>query len=266
MALVINTNMASLNAQRNLSSSQEKLGDSLRKLSSGVGIDSKSNAAGMAIISRMDSQIRGLNQAARNAQDGISLAQTAEGALGSIQDNMARMRELAVQAANATSATDIGTIDDEFMQLSEENARIINSTSFNNIKLLNGPLNQMFQIGANAGEQIAITTNSPISTTAATLGPNPQSAAQQLSLLDTDLATVSATRAKFGALQSRFESVINNVKISAENQTAAKSRIEDADYAQETAKLTKNQILQQAGTAMLSQANQVPNGVLALLR
>jgi flagellin len=270
MSSTINTNMASLNAQRNLNSSQGALHTSLQRLSSGLRVNSaKDDAAGMAIASRMESQIRGLNQAVRNSSDGISLAQTAEGALGAIQSNMARMRELAVQGANATSNSDVASINAEFTQLNAENQRVIGATSFNNIQLLSSPVTQVFQVGANstAGiDNLTITTNAAITPTSVSLGDSSVSAQAEIAKLDTDIANVASTRALYGAVQSRFESIINNVQIASENQSAARSRIMDTDYAAETANLTRSQILQQAGTAMLAQANQSPNSVMALLR
>jgi flagellin len=270
MPSYINTNLASLNAQRNLNSSQGALHTSLQRLSSGLRVNSaKDDAAGMAIASRMESQIRGLNQAVRNASDGISLSQTAEGALGAIQNNMARMRELAVQGANATSNGDVGSINAEFTQLNAENARIVQGTSFNGIQLLSNPVSQVFQIGANstAGvDSITVSTAAAIAPTSTTLGDTSQSAQAEIAKLDTDIANVASARAQYGSVQSRFESVISNLQIASENQTAARSRIMDTDYAAETASLTRAQILQQAGTAMLAQANQSPNTVLTLLR
>jgi flagellin len=270
MPSFINTNMASLNAQRNLNSSQGALHTSLQRLSSGLRVNSaKDDAAGMAIASRMESQIRGLNQAVRNSSDGISLAQTAEGALGAIQSNMARMRELAVQGANATSNSDVASINAEFTQLNAENARVIEGTSFNNISLLSQPVNQVFQVGANsvAGvDSLTISTSTAIAPTSVSLGDSSVSAQAEIAKLDTDIAQVASTRALYGSIQSRFESVINNVQIASENQSAARSRIMDTDYAAETASMTRAQILQQAGTAMLAQANQSPNSILTLLR
>jgi flagellin len=270
MPSYINTNLASLNAQRNLNASQGALHTSLQRLSSGMRVNSaKDDAAGMAIASRMESQIRGLNQAVRNASDGISLAQTAEGALGAIQVNMARMRELAVQGANATSNSDIASIDAEFTQLNAENTRIIAGTSFNNIQLLSAAVSQVFQIGANSTanvDDITVTTGGAIAPTSTTLGASSTTAQAEITKLDADIAAVATARATFGSVQSRFESVISNLQIAAENQTAARSRIMDTDFAAETANLTRAQILQQAGTAMLAQANQSPNTVLTLLR
>ncbi|TAJ83563.1 MAG: flagellin FliC [Gallionellaceae bacterium] len=270
MPSYINTNLASLNAQRNLSHSQGALQTSLQRLSSGLRVNSaKDDAAGMAIASRMESQIRGLNQAVRNASDGISLAQTAEGALGAIQVNMARMRELAVQGANATSNADVATIDAEFTQLNAENQRVISATTFNGIALLSAAVSQTFQIGANSTatvDDITVTTTAAIAPTSTTLGTTSTTAQAEIAKLDADIASVASSRATYGSVQSRFESIISNLQIAAENQTAARSRIMDADFAAETASLTRAQILQQAGTAMLAQANQSPNTVLTLLR
>jgi flagellin len=270
MPSFINTNLPSLNAQRNLNASQGALHTSLQRLSSGLRVNSaKDDAAGMAIASRMESQIRGLNQAVRNASDGISLSQTAEGALGDIQTNLARMRELAVQGANATSNSDIASINAEFTQLNAENGRVVQATSFNNIQLLSQPINQIFQVGANSVngvDSIAVVTNAAIAPTSTSLGTTSASSQAEIAKLDVDIANVAAARATYGAVQSRFESIINNLQIASENQTAARSRIMDTDYAAETASLTRAQILQQAGTAMLAQANQSPNGVLTLLR
>src|ERR1035438_2368732 len=220
MPSYINTNLASLNAQRNLNGSQGALHTSLQRLSSGLRVNSaKDDAAGMAIASRMESQIRGLNQAVRNASDGISLAQTAEGALGAIQGNMARMRELAVQGANATSNSDIASINAEFTQLNAENSRVIAGTSFNNIQLLSQPVSQVFQIGANSVtgvDSIAVTTPASIAPTSTTLGDTSASAQAEIAKLDTDIANVASARANYGAGQSRFESIFNNLQISSE--------------------------------------------------
>jgi flagellin len=388
MASVINTNIASLNTQRNLSASQSSLNTSIQRLSSGLRINSaKDDAAGLAISDRMNSQIRGLNQAARNANDGISLAQTAESALGAIGDNLQRIRELAVQSSNATNTNvDRAALQAETTELLNEIDRVANQTSFNGQKLVDGSFaGALFQVGANAGENISISSiadaniaalgsvtqntsagltiaastltgfataisandltidgpnggvidigaigaaattaeragqlanainnvsqqtgvsasyngatgdltlssagaftvagaaaatvkgyaNGAFATTATTTGigalsvssyANAQLAIQQA---DSALATVNAARANLGAVQNRFTSVVSNLQASSENLTSAKSRILDADFAMETANLTRGQILQQAGTAMLAQANSLPNGVLALLR
>ncbi|OGS81064.1 MAG: flagellin [Gallionellales bacterium GWA2_59_43] len=269
MAQIINTNIGSLNAQRNLNTSQSALQTSLQRLSSGLRVNSaKDDAAGLAIASRMESQIRGMNMAVRNANDGISLSQTAEGSLATIGTNLARMRELAVQAANATAGSDIGAIDLEYTQLAEENTRVLAATKFNGTTLLTGAATLTFQIGANnvaAEDQLTVTTGSIALSGNAAMST--QAGAQAaIDLLDADIGSVAGLRATFGSMQSRFESVISNLQIASENQAAAKSRIMDADFAAETSALTRAQILQQAGTAMLAQANQLPNSVLSLLQ
>jgi flagellin len=270
MPSFVNTNLESVNTQRNLNASQGSLGTSLQRLSSGLRVNSaKDDASGLAIASRMESQIRGANQAIRNASDGISLAQTAEGALGNIQKNLARMRELAVQGANATSSSDIASINGEFTQLHAENMRVIASTSFNSIPLLAAPVNQTFQVGANskAGiDNITISTGAALTPTSTNLGTTPATAQAEIAKLDADIAATDALRTTFGSLQSRFESTISNLQVAAENQTASRSRIMDTDYAAETTALTRSQILQQAGTALATQANQSPHAVLNLLR
>ncbi|MDQ7955046.1 MAG: flagellin [Pseudomonadota bacterium] len=381
MASIINTNISSLTAQRNLSASQSSLSTSLQRLSSGLRINSaKDDAAGLAISERMSSQVRGLNQAVRNANDGISLAQTAEGALGQVGNNLQRMRELAVQASNGTnSQVDRDALQAEFSQLSSEINRVSAQTSFNGRNLLDGSFNGVaFQVGANAGQTISITSIANVGTAAlggtttrvegsvaasgltgfanaitaggltinnvsvgaiAAAGSAQERAAQlataingvssqtgvgasydsvsgQLTLtsasaitvggaganatdslaagafgtststtgiasltvssftnaqaaitqLDSALASVNSSRATLGAIQNRFESVVTNLQTTAENTSAARSRIQDADFASETANLSRAQILQQAGTAMVAQANQIPQTVLSLLK
>ncbi len=388
MALTINTNVASLNAQRNLNASSMDLATSLQRLSSGLRINSaKDDAAGMAISERMSTQIRGMNVAMRNANDGISLAQTAEGSLASVSESLQRIRELAVQSANATnSVSDRQALDAEAQQLKSEINRIAAQTNFNGVKLLDGSFeNQVFQVGANAGETITVATvvdaqSTALGTTtfahtdyattggaisaALALGAGditingeslasftvPADAAAQataiigaingntnlaaagitasgdetgiiidstdvgitvalsgaatsantgldaltevqsagtdtttvgfddldltsaaganiaIAYMDSALTSVNTARAELGAIQTRFESVVENLSINSENTSAARGRIRDADFAAETANLTRNQILQQAGTAMLAQANSIPQNVLSLLR
>ncbi len=382
MALSINTNVSSLNAQRNLNSSSMDLATSLQRLSSGLRINSaKDDAAGLAISERMTTQIRGMNVAIRNANDGVSLAQTAEGALGSVSDSLQRIRELAVQSANATnSATDRAALDTEAQQLKDEIDRVATQTDFNGVKLLDGTFtNQDFQVGADNGDVITVaaianaqssalgtTTSASVTlaaattftaitagditiedasgtaisvgavaadtsateraaglrdainaiadqtgvyatndtattltltsandivttiantattaTTGITAGTTSTATTTGFSTLDIStvagantaitsmdaaLTAVNTARADLGALQSRFESVVSNLSINSENISAARGRIQDTDFAAETASLTRNQILQQAGTAMLAQANQVPQNVLSLLR
>ena len=384
MAAIINTNVVSLNAQRNLTSSQNALATSLQRLSSGMRINSaKDDAAGLAISQRMTSQINGLNQAARNANDGISMSQTAEGALGEIGNNLQRIRDLSVQSRNASnSVSDRTALNNEVQQLKSEIDRVASTTSFNGIKLLDGSFNnQAFQVGANVGETISIsslvnaqssslgtTTTSSANVTgaaataftaitagdltingvsvgavaaggnAATQGANiaaaintksgltnvtaTADAAGKVSLvnasgsstivafagasastaitgltagttaatsstvagfagvdisttvgadvaiaaMDSALSAVNAGRADLGAYQNRFSSAISNVQTTSENLTASRSRIVDTDFAAETATLSRNQVLQQAGTAMLAQANAMPQSVLSLLK
>ncbi|BBE49943.1 Flagellin [Ferriphaselus amnicola] len=273
MASYINTNIAALNAQRNLNSSQGALNTSLQRLSSGLRVNSaKDDAAGLAIAERMNAQIKGLNVAVRNANDGISLAQTAEGALGIIGNNLQRMRELAVQASNATASGDLASLNSEYQALDAENLRVLGASKFNGQVLLTGGTSLTFQIGANNAETITVTTGS-LSTAAgsgviATAAGLASTAAAQteITTMDTAIGNINSLRATFGATQSRFEAIISNVSNAAENLTAARSRIMDTDYAAETANLTRAQILQQAGTAMLAQANTAPNSVMSLLR
>ena len=295
MSTSINTNVASLNAQRNLASSAVSLTTSMQRLSSGLRVNSaKDDAAGLAIAERMNTQTRGMNVAIRNANDAISLAQTAEGALGAITNNLQRMRELAVQAANGTNTTpDIGALESEYVLLNEENARVIATTTFNGRSLLNmaaGGPGFAFQVGANASDTITVagvpasltTTDfsggttytayvypiavfAPITYTQGAAQTNAFASAE-LTKIDADLTTINGIRATWGASQNRFESVISNLRVASENTAAARGRIMDADYAMETANLSRTQILQQAGTAMVAQANQMPQGVLALLR
>jgi len=392
MAAFINTNTASLNAQRNLNTSQSSLTTSLQRLSSGLRINSaKDDAAGLAISERFTTQIRGISQAGRNANDGISLAQTAEGTLGEIGNNLQRIRELAVQSRNSTNSTDDrAALNTEVQQLKEEISRVAGQANFNGTKLLNGSFTDAtFQVGANQGETITIGSiananvdklgawNEPPTTTytqttvantatafatgasldingvsvtsangaadagaaatafkaafdaaktadasagmkltnvtmaadgkitstdptltianvtnitgvsagstagTATVSTTPGAAKVGFSNLDVSstanadkmilamdaaLKTVNSSRAGLGAIQNRFSSVIANLQTTSENLSASRSRIQDTDFAAETASLTRGQILQQAGTAMLAQANSLPNGVLSLLR
>ena len=384
MPQIINTNIASLNAQRNLNASQSSLATSLQRLSSGLRINSaKDDAAGLAIASRFTSQINGLNQAARNANDGISLAQTAEGALGVIGDNLQRVRELAVQSSNATNSnTDRAALQTEVGQLLNEIDRVADQTSFNGVKLIDGSFaGAVFQVGANAGESITVSsivdantaalgsvsqvTGGALSVAASSLtgfataiaaggvtingkdigaigaassaaeragqlvnainnisaqsgvGAVYNTATGQITLSGTAAITVAGTtnsatvagyangsigsvtttnginnldvsnyanaqlaiqqvdsalqgvntaRASLGAYQNRFSSVVSNLQTASENLSASRSRIQDTDFASETANLTRAQILQQAGTAMLAQANALPQNVLTLLK
>lgn len=273
MAQVINTNLLSLNAQRNLSSTQGVMSQAIQRLSSGLRVNSaKDDAAGLAIAERMNAQVRGMNVAIRNSNDAISLSQTAEGALGKVGDMLQRMRELAVQSANATNGTDDrANLDAEYQELAGEIGRTLSSTRFNGTAILATGGTQVFQVGANNGDTIAVTTgniaaNADITTVTSGGITTDTDANQALLDIDTALNTLNTERALYGAVQNRFEAVISTLQVSVENQSAARSRIMDADFAAETAALTRAQVLQQAGNAMLSQANQLPNNVLRLLQ
>ncbi len=280
MAQIINTNLSSINAQRNLSKSQSDMATAVQRLSSGLRVNSsKDDAAGLAIADRMQAQIRGMNVAIRNANDGISLAQVADGAFGQLSDIAQRMRELAVQSANATNNTqDRASLNQEYTQLALEITRTIQGTTFNGLAILsNGAGTQTFQVGAGTTEndKIAITSadlmaltsiTDVISTNILTPGANAGGIDESINMLDRMLDEINSQRAIYGAVQNRFSSVIATLQVSAENQTAARSRIMDADFAAETAALSRAQILQQAGTAMVAQANQLPQNVLSLLK
>ena len=271
----INTNVQSLNAQRNLAASSGSLATSMQRLSSGLRVNSaKDDSAGLAIAERMNAQVKGMNVAIRNANDGISLAQTAEGALGKVGDNLQRMRELAVQSANATNSTsDRANLDTEYQTLSDEVSRVLTGTKFNGTDLLSTDVTLTFQVGASieTTDQIEVETGNLAAGAgvAAAVGGNLTDATASLQAmedLDTAIDEITTARAGFGAAQNRFESVIGNLQIAAENTAASRGRIMDADFAVETSNLSRGQILQQAGTAMIAQANQLPQGVLSLLR
>ena len=287
MPQVINTNLASLNAQRNTAMSQSSLTVSMQRLSSGLRVNSaKDDAAGLAIAERMNAQVRGMNVAIRNANDGISLAQTAEGALSKVGDSLQRMRELAVQAANATNSdSDKDSLDKEFGELAKEVQRTMGGTTFNGQNIIGSNAGTLtFQVGAGTSTNDTIdvvttdmTTATEITTVAGTDNTGAGRAVIDntaagatidtvISNIDTAINKVSSERANLGAAQNRMDQVISNLQISVENQSAAKSRITDADFAQETANMSRANILQQAGNAMIAQANQVPSQVLSLLR
>jgi flagellin len=266
--MTINTNVSSLNAQRNVAGSKESLAVSLQRLSSGLRVNSaKDDAAGLAIADRMNAQIRGINVAIRNANDGISLAQTAEGALATISDVYQRMRELAIQAQNGSNGTgDRANLDTEYQQLSAEVTRIAAQTKFNGTAIIGsgGAGAQVFQVGPNNGDTLTVTTTA---VTTVTGGLTTAAAASTaVDALDTAMSAITTQRATYGAAMSRMSFAISNLQITGENQSAARGRIMDADFAAETASLSRAQILQQAGSAMVAQANQLPNQVLALLR
>ncbi|MDD2727891.1 flagellin [Malikia sp.] len=287
MSSYINTNLAALQTQRNLSTSQTAQQTAMSRLSSGLRVQSaKDDAAGFAIASNMDSKIRGQNVAIRNANDAISLTQTADGAMSQIQSSLQRMRELAVQAANDTNTSeDRVSLNTEFSQLQEEITRVTQNTKFNGQSLLSGAAADTsvafsFQIGDSTGANDTITINinnmatgavAAATSSAITLGTDAASATAAsataaIDAIDAALKSVNEAAIKDGAVQNRLTSVISTLQVSVENQSAAKSRIMDADFAAETANMSRGQILQQAGMAMLSQANQLPNGVMALLR
>ena len=320
MPAIINTNLLSLNAQRNASASQAAVATATQRLSSGLRVNSaKDDAAGLSIAERMSSQVRGMNVAIRNANDGISLAQTAEGALGKVGDMLQRMRELAVQSANGTNnQTDRGALNNEFTQLQDEIVRLSTNTTFNGQAVLTNTTQFDFQVGANASTNDTIsisgqnvlgagtaagtnngalanvtTKGSAVGSTnilsvgtqsAAPTAPTAPAAAGTFDLynpvasdadegaldaitkIDMALAQVNTARSTFGAAQNRFDAVTSSLQVAVENQSAARSRIVDADFAMETANLSRAQILSQAGNAMIAQANQSPQQVLSLLR
>jgi len=286
MSQTINTNLVSMNAQRNLSASQGSLSTAMQRLSSGLRVNSaKDDAAGLAIAERMNAQVRGMTVAARNANDGISLSQTAEGALGKVGDMLQRMRELAVQAANGTNSTnDRDSLNNEYLQLARESARTMGGTQFNGQNILATTVNSVFQVGANTSaslDQISVAafdwTSAAALTTAvgAAVGTDPTTAVAgtdgsfataAITALDAAINSINTQRSVFGAVQNRFDNVVANLTATTENQSAARSRIMDADYAAETSNLSRANILQQAGNAMVAQANQLPQQVLALLR
>ena len=274
MAMTINTNVVSLNAQRNLGASQSSLATSMQRLSSGLRVNSaKDDAAGLAIAERMNAQIRGTNVAIRNANDAISLAQTAEGSISKIGDMLQRMRELAVQSANATNTTDDrGNLDKEFKQLASEVTRTISSTRFNGLAIIGGDAGtRSFQVGDKVGDTIDLVSSDLTSVTSITsvVGggiDTVDNATTAMADIEAAIDDLNVERATYGAAQNRFEAAIATLQISSENTAAARARIMDADFATETANLSRAQILQQAGTAMLAQANQAPQQVLQLLR
>ncbi|MDV5240036.1 flagellin [Leclercia adecarboxylata] len=302
---VINTNLLSLTTQNNLNKSQSALGTAIERLSSGLRINSaKDDAAGQAIANRMTAQVKGLTQAARNANDGISVAQTTEGALNEINTNLQRIRELTVQAQNNTNSNDdLVSINNEVVDRLKEINRISDQTKFNGVKVLASDQTLNIQVGANDKETIGISLKQIDSSTlfkgvagmstvteastgadAGTIGiltnvaavptngataaipASTTISADLLASIDKALSSVDSLRSSLGASQNRFESTVNNLNSTVTNITAARSRIEDADYATEVSNMSRAQILQQAGTSVLSQANQVPQGVLSLLR
>jgi flagellin len=287
MPSTVNTNLISLNAQRNTNANQSALAISMQRLSSGMRVNSaKDDAAGLAIAERMGAQVRGFNVAIRNSNDGISLAQTAEGALGKVGDSLQRMRELAVQARNASNtSSDQDSLDKEFGELAKEIQRVLGGTTFNGKHIVGsdaGTLNFQVGAGTSSDDTISIVTaqmTAAVEITSVAGSDNTgtgraviDSTASATSIgsiidnIDVAIDKVNSERAVLGASQNRFESVISNLQVSVENQSAAKSRIMDADFASETSSLSRAQILQQAGNAMIAQANQLPQQVLSLLK
>lgn len=273
MALVVNTNTFSLNAQKNLAAHSEKLAGSFAKLSSGLRIVSAADdAAGLGISERMRAEIRSLGMAQRNAGDGVSLVQTAEGALAEVSANLIRMRELAIQSANGTlNAADRISLNDEFTALGDEIDRVASDTAFNGISLLDSATTISIQVGVDSGQTIAVST---ADMQAATLGIDSGSqtvttavgASTALAAIDSAIDSVTTQRGTFGASQNRMQSAIRSIATAQENLSGAESRIRDVDVAAETAELTKNRILQQAATSVLAQANTQPQLAMTLLQ
>jgi flagellin len=279
MAQTINTNVASLTAQRNLSSSNTLLSTSMARLSSGMRVNSaKDDAAGIAIAERMQTAVRGMNVAMRNANDAISMSQSTEAAIGKVTDMLQRMRELAIQAANATNTlSDRDNLDEEYGQLADQVLDTLTTFRFNGLNVLGSDGGQTFtyQIGDRSGDTVDITPVRLDNTTAITnvagtsisiSGTNGLSAQAVLTDIDSALDLLNTERAKLGAVQNRMDTIISVLQTNAENTAAARGRIMDADFAVETANLARAQILQQAGTAMVAQANALPQAVLQLLK
>jgi len=283
MAMTINTNVMSLNAQRNATNNQSSMATTMQRLSSGLRVNSaKDDAAGLAIAERMNTQVRGMTVAVRNANDGISLSQVAESGISTLTDILQRMRELTVQSINSTNtSSDIKALGEEYTQLGAELSRIISAVQFNGSSLFTTTAGYDFQVGATSGQTISISSASlnfqsaaglssvmyGSTDAASALNSTSNSAnAATLTALDLAIDTVNAARAQLGAIQSRFEKTINFLSTGIENQSAARGRIMDADFASETSNLSRVQILQQAGTAMIAQANQMPQSVLQLLK
>lgn len=259
---VINTNQASINGQRWLASTQVSLQTAMARLSSGLRVNTaKDDAAGMAIASKLEAVMRGTNVGIRNANDAISMAAMADGAIASVTSNLQRMRELAVQKASGTISGDadaVAAINAELDLLGAENTRVIGATEFNGVALLSAANTTSVELGDGSAAVAFATT----AYTATATG----NASATVAAIDTDLAGWNLMRAQYGATQNQFESIVANLRSNSESLATARGRIIDADYAQETANLTRAQVLQQAGTAMVAQANQGPTGVLALLR
>jgi flagellin len=264
MSLMINTNIEAYDAHRNLVNTENELSKSMHRLSSGLRINSAADdAAGLAISQKLTGQVNGLDQAQRNVQDGVSLVQTAEGSLNQVHAMLQRVRELAVQYSNGTlSTSDQGAIQSEVNQLTAEITRIGTTAQFNGIALFSGSSTISFRVGANDGETISVTTNAM----ASIVGTISLGTSSTLSTIDGYIGAVSSQRAAFGAVQNRLQYTLDNLSTYQENLTASLSRIRDVDMASEMVNFTKEQILQQAGTSMLAQANSAPQSVLKLLQ
>lgn len=278
MAMTVNTNVASLSVQKNLNRAADSLSNSMQRLSSGLKINSaKDDAAGLQIANRLTSQIKGMNVAIKNANDGLSIAQTADSALSEMTNMMQRMRELALQSANGSNEADDRTaLHGEFAQLRDEIDRMSTTTTFGTgMKLLDGTAGVdgkiSLQIGANANETVDIELgteafNSTKLTVDASDITTADGAQEAIAAIDAGLKLIDTTRSSLGAVQNRLDSAISNLTNIATSASAARSRVQDADFAAETSEMTKQQTLQQASTAVLSQANQLPNAVLKLLQ
>lgn len=273
MSLYVNTNVSALNAQRQLSDVGSKLSTSFERLSSGFRINSASDdAAGMQISDRLTSQVQGLNQAVRNANDAISLAQTSEGALSEVTTGLQRIRQLAIQSQNGVnSSSDRAALQKEVSALKTEITRIASDTQFGGVDLLTGSFSAKFLVGSEAGQTIDVAIKNSGGFSAGGLGVNTvnisteSGASTALTNIDAAISTIGGARADLGALQNRFQSTIRNLSNISENLSSARSRIRDTDFATETAELTRNQIVQQASVSVLSQANQRPQTALSLL-
>jgi flagellin len=277
MSLFVNTNISSLSARRYLSDTTTNLNTAFERLSSGMRINSaKDDAAGLQISDRMTSQIQGLDQAVRNANDGISLSQTIEGAMTEITNALQRVRTLAIQSQNGiNSAADRGALQKEVSALKTEMSRIAQTTQFGGVDVLKGGFSSIFLVGANAGQTISVNvsrqdgfgTSGLFGASAATLSVSTTGqASAALTAIDAAIEVVNGKRADLGAIQNRFQSTIRNLSNISENVSAARSRIKDTDFAAETANLTRLQIIQQASTTILGQANQRPQAALSLLQ
>ncbi|MHC5062381.1 MAG: flagellin N-terminal helical domain-containing protein [Planctomycetota bacterium] len=275
MGLRVNTNIASVNAQRNVAGVTERLGQNFRRLSTGLRISvAADDAAGLAISERLRAQVRSLQQASRNANDGISLVQVGEGALNEVSNILIRLRELSIQSANgSTSAADQDTIQEEFVSLVSEIDRIGASTDFNGVRLLDGTASTVtFQVGINSVAGVDTIDVTLVGAQSTTLGldtldvGSTGDTATAITAIDNAINQVSAIRGRFGSLQNRFQSTIANIAVQTESLSAAESRIRDVDVAYETANLTRNSIMQQAAISILSQANAQPQVALSLLQ